>query len=488
MVADAAQDAVVRAIRDERVNVAAIGPAGAGKSRLIERVKNGDDGVVVVATTGVAASNVGGLTIHDWLGPLARRIDEPPAIRASSAAAREQWLSERLEQVRDALRAYNLPRLLASEFAVSKAGRRAPAWKRRLAARLVQPHTVVIDEVSMMNERLLRLVDTSLRAANRSSVSFGGKVMLLVGDFGQLPSVEPWHRPLFESSLWSHFRPHLLLRSHRHSDAATVRACMEVWLGRASASTLSALRGLEGPASRGAAAAKTCKIFPLRRLVAAENTTAESERVGESTGGRSYIARVAFEKGEDDGLVGEPGHRAFDTWRSPAFVVPDVEAQRAVERLLQRVPRKVELSPGSRVAMRCNRHRADTGVANGTQGVVVRVEEEGVTVRFDNGATLDVSDHVWMDRYNGGVVGVKQLPLALAHAVTVHASQGCTLDAVEIHCAKMWEAGHFYTALSRCRSLEGVRLVGFDESVVRADPAFVRYVTRLMTPPKRKRV
>ncbi|KAK7945154.1 hypothetical protein WMY93_000882 [Mugilogobius chulae] len=123
------------------------------------------------------------------------------------------------------------------------------------------------------------------------------------------------------------------------------------------------------------------------------------------------------------------------------------------------------------------------GLVNGARGVVVSFDTEKhgyPRVRFLCGVTEAMKPERWVFKSGGGVhLSRQQLPLKLAWAISIHKSQGMTLDCVEISLARVFESGQAYVALSRARSLEGLRVMDFDPSVVRADPDVLQFYRRM---------
>jgi hypothetical protein len=109
-------------------------------------------------------------------------------------------------------------------------------------------------------------------------------------------------------------------------------------------------------------------------------------------------------------------------------------------------------------------------LCNGSQGLVVRfstMDKKQPVIRFNNGFEMTMNYHVWPSENIPGV-GVSQLPLILAWALTIHKAQGATLDVAEIDAGSgIFECGQTYVALSRVKSLEGLYLTSFDARKIR---------------------
>jgi ATP-dependent DNA helicase PIF1 len=109
-------------------------------------------------------------------------------------------------------------------------------------------------------------------------------------------------------------------------------------------------------------------------------------------------------------------------------------------------------------------------LCNGSQGIVVRfstMDKKQPVIRFNNGFEMTMNYHIWPSENIPGV-GVSQLPLILAWALTIHKAQGATLDVAEIDAGSgIFECGQTYVALSRVKSLEGLYLTSFDARKIR---------------------
>ncbi|MCX6702966.1 MAG: hypothetical protein NTW60_03825 [Candidatus Wolfebacteria bacterium] len=119
----------------------------------------------------------------------------------------------------------------------------------------------------------------------------------------------------------------------------------------------------------------------------------------------------------------------------------------------------------------------EKGYVYGTLGSVVCFDEEGYpVVSTFNGQEISASPETWNVEENGKILAkITQVPLRLAWAITIHKSQGMTLDAAEINLADAFEKGMGYVALSRVRSLDGIRLTGLNEIALQVRPEILAY-------------
>ncbi|KAI4809121.1 hypothetical protein KUCAC02_018032 [Chaenocephalus aceratus] len=178
----------------------------------------------------------------------------------------------------------------------------------------------------------------------------------------------------------------------------------------------------------------------------------------------------------DNKLQQLPGSaRVFEALDSDPALVKTIDAHSPVSRLIQ-------LKVGAQVMLTKNLDVA-RGLVNGARGVVVAFEngKHGLPhVHFLCGVTEVLKLERWVFKSGGGLhLSRQQLPLKLAWAISIHKSQGMTLDCVEISLARVFESGQAYVALSRARSLEGLRVMDFDPRVVRADPDVLVFYKRL---------
>ncbi|KAH8045978.1 PIF1-like helicase [Aureococcus anophagefferens] len=313
----------------------------------------------------------------------------------------------------------------------------------QLAAKLSKPArkrwrqcaSLVIDEISMIDGALLDKIDAVARAARGNARPFGGVQVLACGDFAQLPPVRVT-RFAFEAESWRGAfgaRQYCLSAVFRQRDAGFVSLLNELRVGRASPKTV---QTLEATASN---ELKDGDIEPTKLYA----TNAQVDRLNAS--------RL-------DALTGAPETlRARDSGQADRFV----QCQ---------WPEELVLKPQAQIMLLHNTDVA-SGLCNGSRGVVVGFERDakskrvtGVRCRFARGG-VHVVERESTSVYEGDaqIASRSQFPLKLAWAVTIHKSQGQSIDLLEVDLRGCFEYGQAYTAVSRATSMDRLRVVNFGE-------------------------
>ena len=394
------------------VNVFLTGEAGTGKSTLVrEFIRRCGRECIVLAPTGIAALNAGGTTIHSQL-LLRPGLLNPLAL--------------------DPLTDGNRCRVLRAA------------------------KTIVVDEISMVRSDLFCAMDARLReiaSGENRGRPFGGRQMILVGDFMQLPPVtgiaeeekfidERMGGPFaFQTDLWvaAMFRTVFLRTTHRQSGDALFRNVLgNLRHGNFEAAAKVLNNHCVGEKSFSRPPVCLCTT---NRDAKAVNDAARKYVKGRS---RTFVAQISGKFPESE-FPAEPS---------------------------------LDLAVGTRVMVLCNqRNEGVLECVNGDMGTVVDLgadEEDEVGVRLDSGKRVTIAPHTWekcVYEYVDDpktkspvmrqvVVGsFEQLPLRLAYAITIHKSQGLSLDCVSLRLGRgCFDHGQLYTALSRCRTLAGLQI------------------------------
>ena len=391
------------AILKTGLNVFLTGEPGSGKTHTINRYiawlrERGID-PSVTASTGIAATHVGGMTIHSWSGIGIKR------------------------EVSD----YDIEIIQSHE---------------KTARRIIDAKVLIIDEISMLDAATLDSVDRVLRTLRHKPMMpeepFGGLQVIFVGDFFQLPPIsrEKIAMFAFESPVWKEAHPVIcyLSEQHRQDDADFL-------------ALLSALRrGAFTPAHRARLHARA-GIIPKKEVATRLYTHNEN------------VDRI---NAESLAKIKDTSHVFQMTSRGTKALVESLKAQCLS-------PEVLELKKGAAVMF--TRNNFDGGYVNGTLGTVTRFSSLGLPMVETKRGTVTVDQVMWevMDG-NKILARLSQIPLRLAWAITVHKSQGMSLDAAIIDLSQAFEFGQGYVAISRVRSLSGLFLEGFNERALELHP------------------
>ena len=380
-------------------NIFLTGPAGSGKTyvlnQYIDYLKRNKVEVGVTASTGIAATHLGGITIHSWSGL----------------------------GIKDHLTDEDLVNLLMKTY---------------LRTRFNKTSVLIIDEVSMLHAHQLDLVNKVCQVMRENTRPFGGIQLILCGDLFQLPPVTKGNTPSYfvtAATCWNDagIKVCYLEEQFRQTDANLGSILNAIRYNEVDEDVFLALQerfnkkihGLENPT----------KLYSHNIDVDSVNTL--------------ELAKI-----KDEGHV-------FDM-RSTGH--PQI-----IETLTKGclAPQRLTLKIGAMVMFVKNNF--DKGYVNGTIGTVIDWDNDGFPII----QTLDrrviyTEIASWKVEEDGATKAeLIQLPIRLAWAITIHKSQGMSLDAAEIDLSKSFVPGMGYVALSRVRTLEGLTLKGMNNTALR---------------------
>jgi len=395
-------------------NVFLTGQPGCGKTYTINKFVEERErryGVAITASTGIAATHIGGVTIHSWagLGDLLYDIEQGKEISDS--------------KIREI------------------ANRRWILWKIRKTS------VLVIDEVSMLPGVLLDIVDRICREAKgKEDEPFGGLQVILVGDMFQLPPVTKKGREVdfvYKSKAWKELNLKIcnITERHRQEDDNYFEV-------------LTAMRN-------GQLEQKHLDILKQRTKIEKDEAIT---KLFTHNGDVDYLNYTELEK-----LEGKPKEYKMTEGGNPNLV-----------KILKKSclsPEFLELKEGALVMF--TRNNPDEGFVNGTLGKVSGFNQHGepiISIKIDGEYTSQITPTrmEWVIKVDGQVEAwIEQMPLRLAWAITVHKSQGMSLDSAIIDLSSSFEYGQGYVALSRVKSLAGLFLEGLNDKALLMHPEIV---------------
>ncbi len=377
------------------------GAPGAGKTYVLNEfvrlaTKHGKN-VAVTASTGIAATHIGGTTIHSWSGL----------------------------GIRDNLSDWDRDRLKATD---------------RLVKRYNSTDILVIDEVSMIHGVRLDMVNEVCKLLRENDEPFGGLQVVLVGDLFQLPPITRGRDAVdfaHLSNSWRELAPKVCYLTEQHRQEHDGLLDMLESMRRGDVNELHEAMLQERLQKKPAADEAVTRLF-------SHNIDVESINM-------RHLKAI-----DQDVHVYE-----MQTSGTSA----------KVEQLVKSVlaPATLELKLGAEVMFVANNFAA--GFVNGTRGKVVDFVQDEPIVELISGREVKVERHSWALEEDGKKrAEVAQYPLRLAWAITIHKSQGMSLDAAEIDLSRSFTPGMGYVALSRVRSIDGVYLAGINQMALAMHP------------------
>ena len=399
-------------------NVFLTGEPGSGKTHTVNRyigwLRERGIEPAVTASTGIAATHIGGMTIHSWSG----------------IGVRKGLTPRDLEMI---------------------------ATNKRVVKRIQRTAVLIIDEVSMLSATTLAMAEQVCRRVRQNSVPFGGLQVVLAGDFFQLPPVvaraedsvvrlgfgenELGEAPApfaFRSRAWEQLSPVVcyLSEQHRQEDAVFLNLLALVRSGAADQRVETIL-----------ATRRTTELQAPADLPRLFSHNADVDRVNEK--------RLASISGR--------ARRHQMTAAGPAGLGATLKRGCLS-------PEVLSLKVGARVMF--TKNNPDGSFVNGTLGEVTGFGDDGAPiVETIRGRQIYAEPMEWTITDGARILAhIEQVPLRLAWAITVHKSQGMTLDAAVMDLSAAFEYGQGYVALSRVRALSGLHILGWNDRALEIHP------------------
>lgn len=330
--------------------------------------------------------------------------------------------------------------------------------KKYLQTRFSKLKVLIVDEISMVSPEVFSSMDKILRAFKKNNAPFGGVQTILSGDFFQLPPISKVakdKRFAWQSPSWKELalKTCYLEEKFRQDDDVLIGILDEIRSGRVSSNTYDILNSRHH---------KDLSIdFEPTKL---------------------YTHNIDVDRINNDELAKINSTPHTFSYKSEGSV-------KNIEKIFKSslVLEELTLKKDAVVMFIKNNH--EKGYINGTTGVVIDFDAETKLpiIKTSDGALVKLELEDWtMENESANVVAkVSQIPLKLAWAITIHKSQGMTLDAAEIDLSKTFEVGQGYVALSRIKNIEGLRLMGLNDTALTVDPLILHIDDRIKAASKK---
>ncbi|CAG36716.1 helix-turn-helix domain-containing protein [Desulfotalea psychrophila] len=403
------------------------GRAGTGKTTFLKNLaKTSAKRLIIVAPTGVAAINAGGVTMHSFF-----QLSFAPFVPGGSAQSQNMKYRFSKEKI-NIIKSLDL---------------------------------LIIDEISMVRADVLDAIDAVLRRYRQSEAPFGGVQLLMIGDLQQLSPVITKND---QSILGEHYKTPYFFGSYALQKTKLAYIELQQIYRQSDISFINLLNKIRENSITEAELAELNKRYNPEIL---------------EEGHEDYITLCTHNYRADainsNKLVG----LSAKTYSFAAEIKDDFPEQAYPASL------SLELKPGAQVMFLRNDISVDRLFFNGKIGRVIDIDEDGINVLCPGERTpVTVKPVVWehmeykLDAESGEIEEKKlgtfsQYPLKLAWAITIHKSQGLSFDRVIVDGEAAFAPGQIYVALSRCRSLEGLVLCStLRRSAMQTDRTVLQFI------------
>lgn len=312
---------------------------------------------------------------------------------------------------------------------------------RQLFNKLRKLHMLIIDEISMLPDDILDKINEYLSIVRKTEKPFGGVQMILVGDPCQLPPVKG--KFFFLSNAWAQLNPMKITLTtivRQEKDQKFKDMLNRLRWGECSKSDKKAL--LACKETFFSEFIKPTRLFAINSLVDQVNAMEFDELLKTGAKSKSYATHFSSP--------------AAEKWARSSAISPSTT-----------------LADGAQVVITFNIKQQED-LVNGTRGMVISVHDTHVAIATKDGRTALIT-YCEITNEDPSMV-IRFMPLKLAYALTIHKSQGMTLDAVEIDLgSSIFEYGQAYTALSRVRDLSSVRILNIKARSFKTHPAVLEF-------------
>lgn len=330
-------------------------------------------------------------------------------------------------------------------------------WKW-LRKRWMELDCLFIDEISMLDPKLFDKIEEIARIVRDDKRPFGGIQIVISGDFCQLPCVGT-NNFCFEANSWNKCIKQTIYLNEiiRQGDITFQQILNKIRMGIVDKQVKDVLDKRVGVKLNNSYGIKPTKLFSTNRNV-------------------DRVNNKELDKLAKDG-------RCFYEYEMDIVVYSHVKNKTAAKEKFMKyctAPEVLQLCEGAQVMLLKNLD-LQNGLANGSRGVITGFVGEMPVVRFLNGEERVIDYNVWeIEENEKKILRAQQIPLKVAFAITVHKSQGSSLDYAEIDLSEIFEYGQAYVALSRVKSLQGLSIINIDYECLQAHPRAVEYYNHLL--------
>ncbi len=299
---------------------------------------------------------------------------------------------------------------------------------------------LVIDEVSMLDDGLFQKISEYLCILRDNVKPFGGVQLVLCGDLLQLPPIDGTY--CIKAPVWNeaNFKVVVLTEVHRQNDSLFLDLLGKARIGNISQEDVEVL--LANCTGNFPEDIKPTRLFALKRDV-------------------QFINELEYERAKLKTSSVHTYPTSYNNLRSKAWAES------------MGIPSTLELCVGAQVMVTMNIEHPN--LINGTRGIITHLNKDYVEIKTVDGYHQHVKMYTLTDD-NDISIKVSFIPLCLAWAITHHKCQGATLDAVELDLgSSIFAYGQAYTALSRCKTMEYIRLVNISSKAFRAHPEIIDF-------------
>jgi len=327
-------------------------------------------------------------------------------------------------------------------------------WLRK---RWIALECLIIDEISMLDPNLFDMLEEVARIIRDNDEPFGGIQLVISGDFSQLPCIGT-NNFCFQAKSWKKCIHHSIYLDEiiRQGDPVFQNCLNNIRIGNITNEVIKVLESRKGENLYNSYGIKPTRLYSKNYDVNRINNMELDELAKDDRQFYEYDMDICVDSCVNNKNI------AIEKFKKSCST-----------------PVKIQICVGAQVMLLKNLDLAN-GLANGSRGIIINFIDDLPLVKFLNGEEKIINFNVWEVVENGkNILRAQQIPLKVAYAVSIHKSQGCSLDYAEIDLSTIFEYGQAYVALSRVKSLSGLSIVDINYDTIRAHPTAVEYYLNL---------